>query len=126
MEDQFELDFTDDEQIEAALDAITEAIQKDEGKTTIVNVMRYEQMQFAYAVLKRIAESMPDIAISYELYKPFKSMGHISLEGETLEIHDKKWFSRAAEFADNIEIYPLAKNRVRLTFTFHGITKPIE
>lgn len=126
MQDRFELDFADDEQIEAALDVITEAIQKDEEKTTIVSVRRFEQMQFAYAVLKRIAERTPGVSISYELYKPFKSMGYITLEGETLEVHDRKWFSRAAEFADNIEVYPLAKNRVRLTMTFHGITKPIE
>ena len=33
---------------------------------------------------------------------------------------------RVAEFANNMEVYPLVKNRVRLTFTFHGLTKPIE
>ena len=31
-----------------------------------------------------------------------------------------------AEFASNTEIYPLAENKVRMTFTFHGLTAPIE
>ena len=53
-------------------------------------------------------------------------MGGVSVEGKVLEFAGSKWFARAAEFASNTEVYPLAKNRVRLTFTFHGLTAPIE
>ena len=67
-----------------------------------------------------------DAEVSYKLYQPFKSMGSVSVEAKVLEFYDPEWFARAAEFASNTEVYPLAKNRVRLTFTFHGLTKPIE
>ena len=53
-------------------------------------------------------------------------MGSISVEGPMLEFDCPEWFSRVAEFASNTEVYPLAKNKVRMTFTFHGLTKPIE
>mgnify|MGYP000216046892 CR=1 FL=1 len=46
---------------------------------------------------------------------------------KVISIEDNpEWFARAAEFASNTEVYPLTKNRIRLTFTFHGITTPIE
>ena len=46
-------------------------------------------------------------------------------ETERLDFDNPEWFARAAEFASNTEVYPLAKNRIRLTFTFHGITTPL-
>ena len=48
-------------------------------------------------------------------------MGSVSVEGKSLEFDDPMRFARAAEFASNVEIYPLANDRVRLTFTFHGL-----
>ena len=63
--------------------------------------------------------------MTYTLNKPLNSMGTVSVEGNPLMFTNSLWFSRAAEFASNMEVYPLAKNLVRLTFTFHGLTNPI-
>ena len=97
----------------------------DEEKTTVLNPMKLQQMQFAHAALKYITRDS-DVEVSYKLNTPFKTMGSISVEGETLAFDKPEWFARVAEFANNMEVYPLVKNRVRLTFTFHGLTKPIE
>jgi len=84
-----------------------------------------KQFQFTYAALLYLVRDK-DVSLSYKLYEPFKTMGSISIEGECVEFNDVVQFTHAAEFASNIEVYPLAKNRVRMTFTFHGLTAPIE
>ena len=73
--------------------------------------------------LERFLDALSALILAHE---PFKSMGYISLEGESLEIPDPVPFARAAALADNLEVYPLASGRVRLTLTFLGLTTPIE
>lgn len=125
----FETTFQSDEEIEQALDELVESvrgdIKEDEGKVTILNGLKLKQLQFTYAVLKYLTRGS-DAELSYKLYEPFKTMGSVSVEGKLLEFDRPEWFARAAEFANNTEVYPLAKNRVRLTFTFHGLTLPLE
>lgn len=129
MDNSFEYEFMSDEELDEALDAFVDCIkddvERDDEKTTVLNPMRLRQMQFAYAALKYITR-YSDVQVSYKLNEPFKSMGSISAEGACLDFSKPEWFARVAEFASNMEVYPLAKNRVRLTFTFHGLTVPIE
>lgn len=53
-------------------------------------------------------------------------MGSVFVEGKEIEFQNPEWFSKISKFASNVEVYVLAKNKVRLTFTFHGLTAPIE
>lgn len=130
MQDRFGHDFDSKESMEEAWDAFVEkigdAIIRDESRTAILNDNKFMQMKFAYAVLEYLTKGQPGVKLSYELNSPFKSMGYISLEGKELSFTQSEWFSRAAEFASNMEVYPLLKGRVRLTLTFHGLTVPIE
>ena len=129
MEQNFDFQFTSEEDIQHLLDGFVEGMQdmvaEDEGKTTIINPLRLAQIKFAYSVMKYLTRDT-DAEVTYKLNEPFKTMGSVSVEGKVLEFAGSKWFARAAEFASNTEVYPLAKNRVRLTFTFHGLTAPIE
>lgn len=121
--------FSSKEEMERALDELLDAlkdnIEADDKKTTVLDGLKLKQIQFAYSVLQYITRGT-DAKVSYKLNEPFKTMGSVSVEGPMLEFDCPEWFSRVAEFASNTEVYPLAKNRVRLTFTFHGLTKPIE
>lgn len=125
------LDFQNafDADIETAFDSFVDAIRDevmdDEMKTTIINFPKHQQMKFVYSVLKHFAKGT-DAVLSYKLCEPFKTMGSVSIEAKQLEFDNPEWFARAAEFASNTEVYPLTRNRIRLTFTFHGITTPIE
>lgn len=119
-------DFRFDAEQEQVLDAVTALIMADELRPSVLNVARYSQMAFAYAVLQKLASDAGDITLTRKLHQPFKSVGSISLEGESLEFCNSPLFSRAAGLASNIEIYPLVNDRVRMTFTFHGLTTPIE
>lgn len=121
--------FSSKEEMERALnellDALKDNIEADDKKTTVLDGLKLKQIQFAYSVLQYITRGT-DAKVSYKLNEPFKTMGSVSVEGSMLEFDCPEWFSRVAEFASNTEVYPLAKNKVRLTFTFHGLTKPIE
>lgn len=129
MEQNFDFQFTSEEDIQHLLDGFVEGMQdmvaEDEGKTTIINPLRLAQIKFTYSVMKYLTRDT-DAEVTYKLNEPFKTMGSVSVEGKVLEFAGSKWFARAAEFASNTEVYPLAKNYVRLTFTFHGLTAPIE
>ena len=129
MEQNFDFQFTSEEDIQHLLDGFVEGMQdmvaEDEGKTTIINPLRLAQIKFTYSVMKYLTRDT-DAEVTYKLNEPFKTMGSVSVEGKVLEFAGSKWFARAAEVASNTEVYPLAKNRIRLTFTFHGLTAPIE
>ena len=121
--------FSSREEMERALDellgTLKDNIEADDKKTTVLDGLKLKQIQFAYSVLQYITRGT-DTKVSCKLNEPFKTMGSISVEGPILEFDCPEWFSRVAEFASNTEVSPLAKNKVRLTFTFHGLTKPIE
>lgn len=129
MDNNFEIKFLTDAELEKAMDEVVNGIRddinKDELRTTILNPLKMQQFQFAYAALQYIMKGK-NVQISYKMYEPFKTMGSITVEGAVLEFDKPEWFARIAEFASNTEIYPLTKNAVRMTFTFHGLTTPIE
>jgi len=129
MDNNFEVRFLTDAELEKAMDEVVNGIKddinKDELRTTILNPLKMEQFKFAYAALQYIMKGK-NVQISYKMYEPFKTMGSITVEGTVLEFDKPEWFARIAEFASNTEIYPLTKNIVRMTFTFHGLTTPIE
>ena len=126
---EFELEFHSDEEVWEMLDNVVvtvgESIIADEAKPAIIDPIKIQQMQFAYGVLKYLTKNT-DAKLTYALHEPFKSMGSISVEGKNLIFTNSEWFSRAAEFASNTEVYPLTNGKVRMTLTFHGLVKPVE
>ncbi len=129
MDENFNFENMTEEDEEAELDAFVnylgELIERDERRTRILNVERIHQFLTAFKILKRITKGS-DIVLSHKLNEPYPSMGSISIEGRTIDFDDAEQFAVAAELASNTEVYPLTKNAVRMTFTFHGITKPID
>ncbi len=129
MEYGFDKTFLTDEDLEQSMDdfieVISQELEAEEWNTTMLDFQKSKQIQFAYSVLKYLTRGS-DAVVSYKLHEPFKTMGSVSVEGKSIEFYQPEWFARVAEFASNTEVYPLAKNRVRLTFTFHGLTKSID
>lgn len=129
MEYGFDKTFLTDEDLEQSMDdfieVISQELEAEEWNTTMLDFQKSKQIQFAYSVLKYLTRGS-DAVVSYKLHEPFKTMGSVSIEGKSIEFYQPEWFARVAEFASNTEVYPLAKNRVRLTFTFHGLTKSID
>ena len=83
-------------------------------------------MRFCAAMIKKVLRQTGSNATVECGQNEFESsMGFVTVEGSSVVVTDMEGFSRAAEFADNTEIFPLKADRVRMTFTFHGLLKPI-
>lgn len=124
MNNDFDWSLLSDAQVERRMDEIVENlrpyIENDEKKLALLNEDRLKQLEFTYLTMRYLTQGT-DASVTYKLYEPFKTMGSVSVEGKSLEFSDPMRFARAAEFADNIEVYPLVDDKVRLTFTFHGL-----
>lgn len=124
MSEKFEeMSIEEEENITAHVDALVDYLKElPHDDVFILNPKRVEQMKFSYAMLlKSIAGIEKEVSITYGISEFDRTMASIKLEGRDLEVCDIERFSRAAEFADSTDIYPLVEDKIRMTFTFHGI-----
>lgn len=124
----FENVFNEEEFLEedfSEVDALIEAISHyPRAEVSIVNPYRAQALRFSAAMMKKVLrDTGSNASIVCKVHEQFPSIGVIRVEGVSIDILDIEGFSRAAEFASNTEIYPLKGNKVRMTFTFHGLLK---
>lgn len=105
---------------DALIECIGRRIAQNEVNPGILNLLQLKKMQFSHAAIKHLTGDR-DVNIICKVHQPFKGTGSICIEGERLEFRDCKWFSRAIEFANNVEAYPLTNGKVRFVLTFHGL-----
>jgi len=112
----------------AEIDALIEMMRKlPRPSTSMINPIRIEQMRFSAAMIKRtLRENGSEAKVNCRQSEFNPYIGGVEVEGAEIYITNMEDFARAAEFANNTEVYPLAKNKVRMTFTFHGLTIPLE
>ena len=115
----------ENQELDDLIESIGRWILADEENPAVLNAVRFQQMKFANSVLERLVQGT-NIKISTSLHEPFKSMGCIYLEGNSLEFADCKWLGRAIEFASNFDVFPSQNGKVKLVLTFHGLTAPIK
>lgn len=111
-------------ELDELIDFIGQWILEDEQHPSALEPLRLQMMNFSYRVLKHIADEN-GMTVSYDLHKPFQSMGSICLEGEDLVFLHCKQLARAISFADNVDVFPLTNGKIRFMLTFHGLTKKI-
>lgn len=125
----FESEYVSDSEIEEAMDSlvisVANDIAQDESRTSIINPYRMQQVLYTYKVMKYLMKGT-SAKVTYKLHEPYQSMGSVSVTGKDIEFKKVSWFLRAAELASNYEVYPKTDGTVCMTFTFHGITTPIE
>lgn len=125
----FESEYASDSEIEEAMDSlvisVANDIAQDESRTSIINPYRMQQLLYTYKVMKYLMKGT-SAKVTYKLHEPYQSMGSVSVTGKDIEFKKVSWFLRAAELASNYEVYPKTDGTVCMTFTFHGITTPIE
>ena len=122
----FDQDFEDEDFAE--IDSLIEYLETlSRPEVLLLNPSRVEQLRFSTAMIKRVLrETGSNAQIECKPHEFEPSVGVVRVEGVALEIKDLDGFARAAEFASNTEVYPLANNKVRMTLTFHGLLNPIE
>ena len=125
----FTADFASEEEMNDELDAILlalgEQIEADESRTSVLNPVRMRELLYTYKAVKLLVRGS-SAKVTYKLHQPFQSMGSVSITGKDILMRNPVNFIRAAKFASNVEAYPKTDGTVCMTFTFHGLTVPIE
>lgn len=113
-----------------SLDALVEIFRDlpDAEFTKIANLPRLKQLKFCELAIRHVLKKAGclescEVTSGYNEFS--SSLGFVTVDAPHIDITKMEWFARAAEFATNTEVYPLAENKVRLTFTFHGMTRPV-
>lgn len=119
------MDFNiENEDLDAIIQAIGEAIEADEQRIGVVVPERLRQMASAYRLMKEIGSEI-DASVTYSLNEPYKSMGSICIEAESLEFSDVPKMMAAIYTSNNVEVYPLVNGNIRMVLTYHSLTKSI-
>ena len=124
----FEKDFLTDEEIEEMFDNIMSVInEQNEGVSTtlVTKPDRVQDVLYTYKVLKYLTKGT-NAKVTYELHKPYVSMGNVSVCGNNLAFTKTKWFIVAVKLASNFNVYPKTNGTVQMDFTFHGLTTTLE
>ena len=83
MDNGFDLKFMSDEELRNAMDEFIDSVKDDvaadEEKTTVLNPMKLQQMQFAHAALKYITRDS-DVEVSYKLNRSKRWGASVSRE----------------------------------------------
>lgn len=112
------------EQFDALVDGIKDEILEEELKTKMFDPGKMNQFIFCYKVAMFLA-GKTGAKVTYKLNDSIKGSGSISIEGRRLVFSNGEWFSRAAEFANNTEVYALKNGDVRITFGFRNIAASV-
>ncbi len=107
----------------AEFDAFVESLARlRRDSVSILNLPRVRAMRFACAAIKKVLrESGCFATIICKQSDLAPDVGFVSVEGKEIDIRNMEWFCRAAEFADNTEVYPLTNGKVRMTFGFNNL-----
>lgn len=121
METNFEdMVFQSDEEMEKEFDKLL-AVLKDgleaDNQRNVANLRQIKAMRFVKAAM----EYMMSDYIAKVYSETIGTMGTVTVECKSLKFDDPAWFAGVAQLADNVEVYPLKKDAVRMSFAFHGV-----
>lgn len=83
------------------------------------NRHQIEKMKFCESVLKKIANG-DNLSVQVNL-DPSIPLGSVCIVGNNVKITNTDWFSRAAQFSDNMGIEALMDDAVKFEFTFYDV-----
>lgn len=121
----FGVDGEMEEMQESLINLIGEQVAMEEFKTALINPMKVKAVLCTYKLLKYITKGSK-AKVTYELNKPYKSMGSVTVIGKELSFNKPEWFVAVAKLASNVNVYPKTNGTVQMDFTFHGLTTTIE
>lgn len=126
----FDKEFTTDDEVDEMLDSIVMSAAKqaeiEDNRTQIINPNRVHQVIYTYRVLKYLTKGSKGVKVTYKLHDQYKTAGTVSIVGRDLVFRRPDWFMRAVELANNFEVFPKTDGTVQISFTFYGLTVPVE
>lgn len=121
-------DMEPDEELDPEIEAIVESIFESLPKSDVMmlNAQRVRDMKSAYDLIQTAVPVDSGVAVVCQQSEVANDMGYISIDGPSVEFLNSEAFAKIAGLASNTEVYPLAQNKVRVTFTFNGLMIPLE
>lgn len=105
--------------------SLGEALKEADERPAILNVPKMKVLYGMIEIAEKLYKGTP-VRVTHMIHKPFRSMGSVTLEGPDVVFADSEWLARFGALADNMEAYPLTNGRIRVSFGFNGITKPLK
>lgn len=94
-------------------------------ETYMLNPSTASRMIRAVKLLKQIANSFNDVKINWGQSEIAKCWGYITIEGKNIEFFNTEILAGIIELASGTSIYPLASDKIRITFDFEDFFIPI-
>lgn len=120
---QKEIESCDD--VENALDSIVDSIGKtivtEDNLPAIINIENVKKLSNVFGIMKYLTRGTKS-KVTYELHKPFKSMGSVTVTGKQILIRNPDLFLKAIKLSSNFDVYTKTNNTIEMDFTFHGLT----
>lgn len=115
------------DEVFAKFDAFVESLAElREDSVSIMHFPKVQAMRFSYAAIQKVLrESGCNAKVICKQSELAPDVGAVIVEGKEIDIKNMEWFCRAAEFADNTEVYQLKNGKVRMTFGFNRLLSPI-
>lgn len=114
-----------EEMLDGLLNILAENIEEQENKTSIINPVKYKQIQGVYNALRYMTRDSK-VKVSCHLHKPYHSTCYISISGKNISFSNPNWFNKISEYASNIEIYPKTDGTTQVNLMFYDLTLPLE
>lgn len=123
---KYEVVISSDEEADSMYDEVIKNVAAmaflEDSRSQMINPARMRQFMYVYGVMKYMAAD-GGARVTYDLHKPFTSVGSISVEADTIEIENTELFKKCVGIASNIEVYPKTNGKIMMCLTFHGMTK---
>ena len=125
MEEKILEETAEDRSADEVILALGKMLAAHDARPAVLNLRRFQEMKQCYELIENLLLT-PGTDISYRLHEPLKSMGSISLEANNFIFKEPEYLKMASLIASDMEVYPLANGKLRMTFGFSGLTTPIE
>lgn len=100
-------------------------IDEEEKNPSVINPDKMLQLQAAHKILKQVGKRT-GAKVTYEVNKPFISIGSVTIEGNNIGFSDPKLLIKLSRLASNMDAYVRSDGTTVIDFTFHGLTRMIK
>lgn len=120
---QKEIESSDDVEnvLDTIVNSIGKTIVKEDNQPAIINIENIKKLSNVFGIMKYLTRGTKS-KVTYELHKPFKSMGSVTVTGKSITIRNPDLFLKAIKLSSNFDVYTKTNNTIEMDFTFHGLT----
>lgn len=113
----------DEDQMEALIESLAELLPKSD--VMMLDPRRVNDLRVAYDLIQTAIKTDSEVTMVCRQSDVARDMAYIGVEGASVKFMDTVAFANIAGLASATEVYPLAQDKVRLTFAFNELMIPL-